>query len=675
MPIGHVRVLSSSGRTSPRCAPLWTLVVALVAATAAACAAPVSHASARSALATAAQLPAAAPAKPAIIVYGDCSYAGAQLGVSGGGLSPGRRVTLELMPGRDPAAGAPISSTTTTADGAGRVVALVDVPGTVTPGSVVRSVRLRPSPAPGPGIIASTPLRTATRSVSIEPTSSAATERWRIAGLPEGTALWAHYRHAGATVERVALGRASHRCGGASFDLRRLPRGHERSGRWDVWVTSSPRFSDRDGIYVHRRMRVDGRGPRARVRVAPLRTRLVPKDPRVVAPQTNFMAAVATPIGAISLAFGAAEGAPVAFYERVGDRLTKLGTARSKPGGDTILDAAATWSCARLTRRVMGFAVLPSGLHATGVSTVRTPSCANRFRIRAPRSVARGRDVTLRIVDRWGVGGVAPRLCVAAPGRRAACRAVRFPRAVSVVSRRLPASASGVWRVDLRIRGSHTRAQVRVGAGAAVSKPLPTLLATGDSMMIGLDSFLGDELADRLSLSSDVHPGSGISKPGLDWLRLARAQASRYAPRDTVVLLGAAEGFAMTTPAGASVACCEQPWVDEYRRRLGVVMASYLRARGSHVYWLTIPLPRQPQRRPITAAVNAAIRAATAGVAGVTLVALDELFTPDGYHDVVRYRGRNVRVRDVDGLHLSPAGQAIAAREVASVIRRASRSG
>jgi hypothetical protein len=102
-------------------------------------------------------------------------------------------------------------------------------------------------------------------------------------------------------------------------------------------------------------------------------------------------------------------------------------------------------------------------------------------------------------------------------------------------------------------------------------------------------------------------------------------------------------------------------------------MASYLRGGRSRLYWLTIPLPRQAERRPVTAAVNATITVAAAGVAGVTVVALDRLFTPDGYRDVMRYRGRNVRVRDVDGLHLSLEGQAIAAREVATVIRAAGR--
>jgi len=75
------------------------------------------------------------------------------------------------MPGADPAAGAPISSSAVSADAGGRLVALVDVPDTGTAASVVRSVRLRPDPAPGPGapaILAATSFRTAARSVSIE---------------------------------------------------------------------------------------------------------------------------------------------------------------------------------------------------------------------------------------------------------------------------------------------------------------------------------------------------------------------------------------------------------------------------------------------------------------------------------------------------------------------------
>jgi hypothetical protein len=49
---------------------------------------------------------------------------------------------------------------------------------------------------------------------------------------------------------------------------------------------------------------------------------------------------------------------------------------------------------------------------------------------------------------------------------------------------------------------------------------------------------------------------------------------------------------------------------------------------------------------------------------------MDVVFTPDGYREVIRYRGRDVDVRDVDGVHLNVAGTAIAAKIVAGELRR-----
>ena len=52
----------------------------------------------------------------------------------------------------------------------------------------------------------------------------------------------------------------------------------------------------------------------------------------------------------------------------------------------------------------------------------------------------------------------------------------------------------------------------------------------------------------------------------------------------------------------------------------------------------------------------------------VHVVRLDLLFTPNGYREVIRYRGRDVRVREPDGIHLTIAGAEIAAREVVKAI-------
>ena len=88
------------------------------------------------------------------------------------------------------------------------------------------------------------------------------------------------------------------------------------------------------------------------------------------------------------------------------------------------------------------------------------------------------------------------------------------------------------------------------------------------------------------------------------------------------------------------------------------------------VFWLTLPLPRLPARLAVSTVVNLAVQRAAVGLAGVTVVRLDQVFTPTGYSDVYRYRGRSVRVREFDGIHLNVQGQAIAGELVAKLIRR-----
>jgi hypothetical protein len=238
----------------------------------------------------------------ALAVLSACGYPGTQFALDGRGLAPGQRTTVEVMGSGDPTAGAPLSTRAVTANAIGRFVVLIDVPATDSTRAVVRSVRVRPDPDRSlglPTLLGSVSLTTAGRGVSVLPRSprleAAAIQRWRVTGLPEGTGLWAHYRHGARTVATVALGAARDPCGRASFALRSLPAGHERRGAWDLWVTGRRAFrAPGSDLYVRRRMSVVGSGPGARVTFAPLRSRLVPADPRVMAPRTNFFAADST---------------------------------------------------------------------------------------------------------------------------------------------------------------------------------------------------------------------------------------------------------------------------------------------------------------------------------------------------------------------------------------------
>ena len=87
------------------------------------------------------------------------------------------------------------------------------------------------------------------------------------------------------------------------------------------------------------------------------------------------------------------------------------------------------------------------------------------------------------------------------------------------------------------------RTVVRVGRGgpSAGAAP-PTVLATGDSTMQGIDGFLADELGDAATVVSDVRIGTGLSKsdqpalpaagdpPAIQWALLAAMQVARERP-------------------------------------------------------------------------------------------------------------------------------------------------
>ena len=134
-----------------------------------------------------------------------------------------------------------------------------------------------------------------------------------------------------------------------------------------------------------------------------------------VGPITNFLAADATQPGVISLVFFGARGAPVEFFECVDGRLVRLGALASSPDEGGTLRDATTWDCERPSRDFRARAVLPDGTHVAGAYAVRTGSCASRFEIRVARRVAPGRVGRVRIVDRWGIGGVSPLICISPP--------------------------------------------------------------------------------------------------------------------------------------------------------------------------------------------------------------------------------------------------------------------
>ena len=404
--------------------------------------------------------------------------------------------------------------------------------------------------------------------------------------------------------------------------------------------------------------------------------RVAPGNPCARPPADNHLVADATRTGVISLRFYNANGSRVTFYECVGNRPERLGSSRVAPdpatNPPTTLIDAVTWSCDRLVRRFAAVTTLPNGTVAYGAYSVPTVSCARRFELRAPQRVAPGRVARVSVVDRWGIGGIRPLLCIAPPGGALACRRLALRRGVAVASRGFRATARGRWDVELRIRSSRTRSFVRAGGGTVARRVTPpTVLATGDSTMQGIDSFLADYLGDDATVRSDVQPGSGISR-GFFWTRHARAETKRLRQAVTVISVGAAsDAMPLIAPDGRTAECCGERWVLGYASRVREMMGRYLRRGRARVFWLTPPLPRYAPRAAMTNAINEAVVRAATGLAGVTIVRIDRFFSPSGYTETIRYRGQMVPVRESDGVHLNVQGTSIAAALLAPPIRAA----
>jgi hypothetical protein len=64
------------------------------------------------------------------------------------------------------------------------------------------------------------------------------------------------------------------------------------------------------------------------------------------------------------------------------------------------------------------------------------------------------------------------------------------------------------------------------------------------------------------------------------------------------------------------------------------------------------------------------VQLAASGVARVMVMRMDELFSPHGYQETIRYRGHDVNVREHDGIHLNVSGTAIAATAIVQALRQ-----
>ena len=202
---------------------------------------------------------------------------------------------------------------------------------------------------------------------------------------------------------------------------------------------------------------------------------------------------------------------------------------------------------------------------------------------------------------------------------------------------------------------------------ADVERAGPRILATGDSLMRGVDRELEKQLrrGQRASLRSDLHIGDGITNA--PWVRTARRQVRDYRPTVTVAFMGGNDGYDMR---GAR--CCHKMWVAKYTSRVETMIHTYLRGGSAEVYWLTLPAAESGRRREIFPKVNRAIRRAVraSGSHAHVVDAWAALTPDDRYRRTIPLRGKRVKIRHPDGIHLVSAGAAIVADLIVKALVR-----
>lgn len=231
------------------------------------------------------------------------------------------------------------------------------------------------------------------------------------------------------------------------------------------------------------------------------------------------------------------------------------------------------------------------------------------------------------------------------------------------------AAATGASVGGVAAVGPEAFDPAQLGLPVPPKRPLKTLLVTGDSMSMPLDAILARRLAsDGVKTLREPHIGTGISKSDLlDWGKLSAKQAREGADA-VVVFIGANEGFPFPPARKGEkpVQCCSAEWAAAYATRARQMMDAYRRGGAARVLWLQLPLPRDSARQEIARAVNAAVAVAAEPYRSqVHVLDLAHLFTPGGRYRVsMDVDGREMIVREPDGVHLNDAGSELAADAV-----------
>lgn len=193
-----------------------------------------------------------------------------------------------------------------------------------------------------------------------------------------------------------------------------------------------------------------------------------------------------------------------------------------------------------------------------------------------------------------------------------------------------------------------------------VESPLRVWLG-GDSLMGTISAGYGRLVRNdpRVAVvGADFRVGTGLARPDvLDWPAYLNQQLATIGPEVVVLTFGNNDDQDMLRPDGSRAVLASPEWVEEYGRRVGLLM-DVATAGDRTVVWIGLPAERPEGLNHMAGFMNSIAQGQAAMRPRVRYVDAGAVLSPSGtYTDVVTMPdGSQVRARERDGVHLTHAG-------------------
>lgn len=193
---------------------------------------------------------------------------------------------------------------------------------------------------------------------------------------------------------------------------------------------------------------------------------------------------------------------------------------------------------------------------------------------------------------------------------------------------------------------------------------LSPVLMLGDSMMRLPGQAMERELSRMPGIQARAFSGIGTGLARLDafdWLAKIDELCAEFHPKVAVVALGANDRQPMLLPDSNLARPGTPEWNAEYAARIGQAMDRLMAGGCERVIWLLLPPMRDAVVDAFAQGVNQAIVTEAAQRPGVIAYDFTRLVADrrtGGYTDRVMdpHTAAAIRVRDPDGIHLTPDG-------------------